>query len=176
MSRRRLITCALVALALAGGGYALGRFTTPTKVETRTVEVTKIVEVEKEVVREVKGRDIVWTRVVEVRPDGSSTTTEREATKERVETETKRDTETTTEATREATKVVTNAKPQWRASVLVGGSLAFPIRQVVSSVEVSPAFGGHVERRLVGPFWVGAWGVGAPRGYAMGGLSLGVEF
>ncbi len=96
-------------------------------------------------------------------PDGSSTTTTTS------DTETHTNTGTTTDATTDtktASSTVTESyRPQWRVTGLVGVEL-----------HASPGlvYGAQVERRLAGPFWVGAWGhTGAA---PVVGLSLGVEW
>lgn len=52
--------------------------------------------------------------------------------------------------------------PNWRVGGLVGVDLSGP----------SPAYGGQVERRIIGPVYVGAWGLSS----GQAGLSVGVEF
>ncbi len=54
--------------------------------------------------------------------------------------------------------------PRWNVSLLGGANL-----------QLQPVFGAHASYRLIGPFTVGAWGVGGV-GTAAGGVSLGVTF
>ena len=64
------------------------------------------------------------------------------------------------------------AQANWHMGVMGGITPQFlPSPQVQAW-----AVGGEVERRIVGPFWLGLWGMGNTIGQGSGGLKVGVEF
>ncbi len=70
-------------------------------------------------------------------------------------------------------KIVTvDNRRDWRAGVLVGISPNLLPAPSVNSILV----GGEIDRRIVGPFSVGVWGMGSTTGQGMGGLSLKLDF
>lgn len=71
------------------------------------------------------------------------------------------DRQETASASREASVIQTPAAPpSWRVGGLAGLSASGPV------------YGGEVSRRVLGPIWVGAWGLSVPAG----GVSVGVEW
>jgi hypothetical protein len=139
----------LLAILLAFGvGYGSGRYVQPAKVEIKTQEVIKEVEV-------VKHDTITVTKEIK-KPDG---TTEIDTTI------TDKDVETTTIAdVKKTEETITNLKPQWNVRGLVG----------VSSFNFANpmVYGLNIERRIIGPIFVGAWGTTDKSA----GLSIGLEF
>jgi beta-lactam-binding protein with PASTA domain len=135
----------LTLLVIAALAYATGRYLQPAKVEVKQVEVVKEVEVIKRDVR---------TVIKEVeRPDG---TREKETViEDRTRERTKKESETQTHT------VVTNLKPQWKVQGLVQ----------LNNIQ-QPTYGVGVERRIIGPVFVGAWGKQS-REF---GLSVSLEF
>lgn len=139
---------ALAALLIGGLGYAAGRYVQPAK-----VEIKKEVEV-KEV--EVTRKNIVTVTHEEKRPDGTVITDSRTEDK-------------STEATRTDTKskestTITNVKPQWKVSG--GAGVKY------NEISLQPVYTVGVERRILGPIFVGAYG----RTDKEVGLSVSVEF
>jgi hypothetical protein len=148
-----------LALPLAAilflGGLATGRLLLRPKVITKTEVVEKIkvvtLEVEKKVV---KTRKTKTTK----KPDGTVVTEE-----------TVRDAQTDTAITKDKTADTKTATTQiplrndWMVSVLGGTEAKLPLQ---------PVFGGHVQRRILGPIYVGAWGLSN----GSLGLSLGGSF
>jgi len=135
---------AIVALLMTGLGYAFGRYMQPAEIQIKREEVVKEVEVVK--------RDVVTVEKIIKRPDGT------------VETE-KRTEDKSTETVNKDTKskeasVVVNLKPQWKAQGLVGLS------------KDGEVYGAGIERRIIGPVFMGAWGNTAKQV----GISLSVEF
>lgn len=61
---------------------------------------------------------------------------------------------------------------QWHLGVLGGVSPQFSPTIGVNSWMV----GGEVEHRVVGPLFVGVWGMGSTTGQGLGGLKVGAEF
>lgn len=131
----------LIGLLLLVIGLGLGRYMTPTKVVTKTVIETHTVEVV---------HHDVQTVTVES-PDGTKTTT---VVDKSVDT-TKQDTEQST------LKVVENGKPQWKISAQF--SPKYPRYEYL--------YGVQVERRILGPIFVGGFG---NLDHTLG-LSVGVE-
>lgn len=139
-------TLTIISIVLALGGYAVGRYMQPPKVVTKEVEKIKEVEVIK--------RDVKTVIKEVVRPDGSkeTTTTIDESTREN----NRRQTENQREV------AVVPQKPQWKAGIAAKTSLT----------NIIPVYGFHVERRVLGPFFVGVQGWGDQSA----GLSLSMEF
>ncbi len=155
----------LVVIALIAGAFAAGRYTLPAKV----IEHTKEVEVLKEVVRTeiqivekkvyVRGedRDIIREVVVIKQPDGTEVTKTTETDRTKIKEASSQETET--KATKivyrdkevfvEKLKIVENGK-DWHLSVSAGAGARF-----VGTVVPQLVFGATVERRIVGPFFMG---------------------
>jgi len=122
------------AILLAGISYGVGRYLQPAEVKIEIKEIIKEVEIEK--------RNVVTIIREIVRPDGTK------------EVETRIVDKTTTEKDktemRSEIKKVKALKPQWRASIMAGidGSFKNPI-----------IYGAQIERRILGPFSLGVWGM-----------------
>jgi hypothetical protein len=158
------------AVIILAGGYAAGRFSAPERV--RTVETFKEDTESRERVRQLTAELETAKRhtrrevVTVVKPDG---TRETHATTDTT-VDQSRDTHVATETQRVEVKhvetlhesVTERSRPDWRVGPMVGFDLnrgAF-------------AFGAHVERRILGPLSLGAFGLS--NGTA--GLSLSMEF
>lgn len=145
---------AITALASLTIGAASAWYFKPPVVETRTEYRDKIVEV----VKTVKERVKVQTKTrKETKPDGTRV-------EETTVTKTDTDVKTAGSKTSDVEKSVLQryAQPDWRVSGLVGWD--FGRTQLV--------YGGAVERRIIGPVWLGVWGLSSG---AAGG-SVGVTF
>lgn len=169
----------LVALALFGGGIAVGRFTLPAKVviteKVKEVVVEKVVEKVK-VETEVKVVKVYLKneaqkihRTVEEKPDGTKVTTEDinidSVVKENTDTHSTeikfvdRVVEKWQEKIVEKTKTVLN-QPNW--SVFAGAGVNIPCmlgtpQPGVPGMACAVVQAG-AERRVVGPFWLGVNG------------------
>jgi hypothetical protein len=141
-----------IAAALALAGFAVGRASRKpevrevVKVETREVVKVQTVEVEKRVEGPVR---VVERRVEVPGPAGPTVTVVR--TEERGPVTVTHDlnlhVEGSASGSSEGSKTVTSHRPGWRASVA-----ADPLR-----IALDPArFRFGVERRIVGPLWLGA--------------------
>jgi hypothetical protein len=155
----------VIVIALLVGAFAAGRYTLPAKV----VEVEKVVEVVKEVVKTeiqvvekkvyIKGeaRDVVREVVIVKAPDGTETTkiTETDKTKT-VEASTQESSSQATVVKTEDKAVavervtVTENPKDWHLSLSVGAGARF-----IGEMTPEIAFGLTVERRIVGPFFMG---------------------
>lgn len=124
-------------------GYSIGRYIQPTKVVTKVQTVTQTVV-----------QDHIHTVTVTVaKPDGSKVTTITQDNNSVVS----KDTDTNS-----STVTVYN-KPQWKISGMAGANY--------NSLS-TPIYGGQVERRVLGPVFIGIWGFNNKSA----GLSAGLEF
>lgn len=138
----------ILATLIAGVvGFAFARYSTPEKIVVKTEEVVKEVIKEK--------RDVVIVKQMIERPDGTKETTER--TEERTENTTRTDREARTE-----TKV-DNKKPDWMFAVTAG---------ISADRDAERTYGLSVQRRILGPVFLGAYG---DTGKNVG-ISVGLEF
>lgn len=182
---------AIVVVGLASfftGGY-LKQNTIVVEEKIKVVEVEKQVVVEKERVRveivKVKDTQVIerWRRekTEEKKPDGTVTTKETE--EKNIDTvihEKQNDTivkvvEVEKQVVVEKERLVetkTNAQPQWHFGVTGGINPQFLPTPAVNSYAV----GVEVERRIIGPFFAGAWAMGTSNGQGFGGIKLGAEF
>lgn len=181
-------------------GIAIGWFAHPQSVrveeKVRTVEVEKQVVVEKEVVRvevvHVKDTTVVerWHRekTEEKKPDGTVTIKEVEDrnidshTKERENSTTVQVVEVEKQVVVEKEKIVEKRiepiLPNWHLGVLAGVAPRFD-----SPLDTPVVIGIEAERRILGPIWLGAWGMGGSPvvgGFkvvnASVGIKVGLEF
>lgn len=164
MTVRGYVVGGLVSVVALAGAFVVGRYSKPVEVRTEVVERTVTVErrtvVEKRV--EVAKRDRRSKTTTTTKPDGSSTTVTESHEREDTRTETARDTtaETATETERHAKEETRVSEPDWRVGGMVGLS------------GVGTVYGGSIERRILGPVWLGAWGLSS----GAFGVSVGVEF
>lgn len=200
MDLKKIGTYVVVALVIAGGGYAAGRYAAPDKivyqekvkvVETEkvvaTVETDKILNALKQVSQQ---KDVHTTKTVVRAPDG--TTTVKVETQDKSKTDTKvevQDKEKKTEVVikevekevvKEVTKTVERERPSWAVSLLPGFDVAGALG-AGSPYTILPSdnyllrhvvVGASLERRLIGPLSTGVWANTA----GAGGLVLRLEF
>lgn len=184
VTRRRVVVAAaaLVAVLLAA---AAGRWTAPTRIETREKlrEVTKVIastqqtaelaELRRQVREQAKRSNVVKIRTVVRAPDGTITSNTRVEDKSTTDTratdqvDTKKSEATTTVTVREVTRIeerlrlVERPPPDWSASVLAGG--AVPALWGAEPLSYAPALpralvlGATLERRVAGPISAGVW-------------------
>lgn len=193
VSKYKVLFIAIGCLGSLAGAFLLGRGTAPAK----TIEVVKTVEVEKQVVKtevqvvekkvyvQVQAKDVHRETVTVKQPDGTVTTTTVYDDKTKTTTEAAQSTsmasltESDVEKTKstESTKIVETAKPDWHATLRLGaGATLTPLRPI-GDVGLS------IERRIIGPFWLGAYGgvqiplipTGPPSSFTAG-VSAGLEF
>lgn len=123
----------LLVVGVAVAGYAFGRYAQPAKVEIKTETVIKEVTVEK--------KNVV-TEIKEIKhPDG---TTE---TNTKITDLTNTINKNTSDSKSEST--TTYSRPQWKVQALLSPQMS-PV--------FGPIYGLDVERRILGPISVGAWG------------------
>jgi hypothetical protein len=137
----------LVALAAS---FAAGRFSTPTKVETKVEYVDRVREVRTTVIARVV--DTKVRRVIVTAPDGSSRTEEAidthvdERSNESSEIAKSTESKTATQTVRDAPRVTISA--------LVG--ITIP-NSTSSLTQATLTYGVHAQYRIAGPFVLGAW-------------------
>lgn len=147
----RVLALALFGAACAGAGY-VSALRPPPEPEIRVVTREKVVT------RQVTRR--IVERTAHTLPSGE--TTVRETTREGIDT--------STDAQRRADVEQRPAPaPAWRVSLQVGAAVG---REPALQLSGPLVLGASVERRLAGPFSIGAWGSTA----GAGGLSVSGEF
>jgi len=142
----KLYQIVLSLISVALVGYAVGRYVQPNKV------VKEVKEVEVEKVR-TEYRTIVKTVS---KPDGTKEVTE---TTENISVNENLN-------LTESKTTIDNLKPQWKVGALVGKT----------SIESSLTYGLQVERRILGPFFVGVLGTTNEQKDSLVGLSVSMEF
>lgn len=147
----------LVVVGAFALGLASGWFSRPEKVVTK-VE-TKVVD---HYVNSTNTSDVNHKKIVVVEtkaPDGTpvKTTT---ITADDTKSTTSKVTDDSTSDTK-SSKVVTYDKPSWLIAVTYGVSLSGP-----------PAYGGSVDKRILGPIYVGGYGLTS----GQFGVRLGIQF
>lgn len=172
MSPNKKIAAALAVALLVG--YAFGRFMTPTKVEIKK----EIVTVEKKVVDQEELKRIELERNKKLRtviteithPDGRKEKTTRvievTSTKKNTDQEKKTHEETEKETKQTETKLVENKGPGVTISALVG------LDVLNLSTPQKPVYGGHIQKSILGPIGLGAFGM--TNGVC--GMSVGLTF
>jgi hypothetical protein len=183
---RTLGIAAGISAALLAGAFLAGRYSRPARVETHTVTQTQTVDrivyrVATQTVeasasekaanvetrtewRYLPGQVVTVTQVVH---DVSTSETKTEAHVATVIDHT----EDKSSSTRvEASKIVLAAeRPNWSIAVMPG----LDVRQAVGSAGLGgKMLGAAVERRVLGPIWLGAWGATT----GTGGISVRLEF
>ena len=193
-TKTKVIVSSSLAIAVFVLGVAAGWYAKPdvvkTELKVQTVEVEKQVVVVQDKVR-VEVVRIKDTQVIErwrkektetQMPDG--TLTKREVEEKNIETVVKEKENTTEvkvvevkqEVVVERQKIVEKridpVLAQWHLGVMGGIN-----PQVLPTPGLNSwMVGGHVERRVVGPLFLGVWGMGSNTGQGMGGLSVAGEF
>lgn len=165
----------IAVILIMAAGYGIGRFTAPEKIIEKEKKIE--VEVEKEVVKEVEViKEVIVenknvntkTTIIEY-PDGRKETITEIIDKTTIETGTdseknidsERDSVVSSESSKE--KITINKKPQWKVLGLAG----------IKAVDFGkPIYGGALERRVFGPFYIGAWGLSD----GTAGIGAGFEF
>lgn len=138
---------AIIGLVLIVLTFAIGRYTAPTKVETKTITV--------EIEKKVEDAKVNTVKIEVVKKDGSKiiTTTTNSETK----------TNTDTNINKTATKVVENKHSSTNLSILAGVDISNPTHLV---------YGAAASKQLLGPITIGIWGMSN----STAGASLGVQF
>lgn len=136
----------LIGVVLLAGGYYIGRATTPTKIETKTITV----EVEKKH-EDTKTNEV---KVEVIKPDGTKTIT----THTNIETKTD---STKTDNTKSQT-VVQNKHSSTNINIFAGVDIFNP----------KLVYGAHISRDIFGPISIGIFGF--TNGLA--GASVGLSF
>lgn len=142
MSKKMIV---LGVLIVAVVGYAFGRYLQPPDIKIKTVIQEKEVIVER--------KNIVTVVKEVVRPDGTKETETR--TEDKSETTGKKDSSTNNNYES------ISSKPQWRVQGMIG-----------LNAQAKNDYGLAVERRIIGPIFVGAYG----NTQKSMGLSVSIEF
>lgn len=164
-----LLKAAAACAVCLGVGIVAGRATAPEPDIAVSEAVTLVQQVwsSKTYQRDERRARVVYRERI-TKPDG--TKVEREAEREDARV-TERSASTSGSAKHVEQRrdvAVTAYRPQWRVSVLAGGTLRDPLLPIAGPLV--PGLG--AERRIAGPVWLGAWALSA----GAAGLSLSVEF
>ncbi len=156
MTPRQWVAGGIALVVIIAASFSAGRFTAPARVDVREVEevVWKDRVVEKVVTRKAKAEE----RVVYVDRVVSPTGEVREKRTTRTLTDARElvDSGKTSESagsTEKSASSTSTLRPDWRVGVLVGASLREPLVPIAGPL----VLGASVERRILGPFSVGAW-------------------
>lgn len=165
---------AALALIVA---FAAGRFTAA-KPDVKTVEHVVAQKVEVKAEQKVEQKDTHTAQTVIVYRDRVVHTDGTVENKSQTVTTTGTDThvtehDATTDTTHAATtsdrnQTVSSYRPEWHVGVLAGFEPLHMSPQLAGPF----ALGAQVERRVLGPIWLGAWGMSS----GMAGVSVSVEF
>lgn len=148
--QKTALSLALAALV----GYAFGRYAQPAKIQIQTQTVVKEVETVK--------HDTVTTTKEIKEPNGAIETDTTVVDKDVDSTQIQSNTKTS--------ETITNVKPQWFATVGMGmgsGSLTDGF---------TPIYNASVNRRILGPIYLGVWGNEQSFSKVQGGVQIGLEF
>lgn len=161
---RQLVAVTLVALLLFVLGYGTARFRTPVKVVTKTDTQVVTKDIIKWRTRVIKDSHEYKTVIEHKFPDGTwvRKSTDEKTNEEKRDTRENRKEDKTSNTISQTT--TTYSKPNWQFGVLTGFSATSP--------KGSFELGGYVDRRLLGPVWIGANATKSGRV----GFSLGIEF
>jgi len=171
MEPKNIAKAAVVAVLLLAAGVMVGRYSSPTKVVTK-VE-TKIVEKEVIKTKETNTRETNKNReyvVIEtILPDGTKKIERRYINRDEIREEgTRTNTATSTSSTESRSSTVTESgKADWNISALATMS-----HKEDDLMKGNFSYGVHIQRRVLGPFSVGVFGI-TNQTY---GLSVGGSF
>lgn len=163
LTTKKLLLC----LALSVGGYAFGRFSSPAKIEIKSVEVERFVEKKVEVVKYIRvkaketKKNIVTEKTTETRPDGSSKIVEvtKDTTAETVKDTSKlaADSASSTDSEKRVEKSETRDN---RDNTRIGALVSFNPNRLTFVGPIDHgfiSFGGLIEKRIFGPIWFGGY-------------------
>lgn len=161
---RDLTVPVLAALA----GAAVGYFATPTKVVTKTEikEVIKEVDKRTEEAKQDRKNDKIYVKVETILPDGTRKIETRIVDKGTITIDSaSQDTKTTdTTIDSKTEKTVEHS----HESLVIYGLAGVKLNDFASG----PELGAGVQKRVLGPFWLGAFGTNK----LSGGVTLGISF
>lgn len=185
---RRWAAVAGIGIALLAGAFVLGRATAPVKTVERTRETERQTATARAEVHQLDTRaqkaderkDVRTVVVTRWLPGGSVERTERGEDKTTTRSEAQQATdlraarveERVVYRDREVVKTVELARPQWSVAALGGLDVAAALGDRGGLLPGHAVLGAVVDRRLVGPVFVGAWGTSN----GAGGISVRFEF
>lgn len=157
-----------VLLALA---FASGRFLAPTKVQVKTVEkvvtVDRVVEKRVEVQAESKAKVVYRDRTIIQKQDGTTERRNVRLESDSADTGSASGDDSLKEVVRvddrASEKTVERYAPDWNIGVMTGPSFGR---------SHGATYGAMVERRVLGPIWLGAWGMSSKEA----GIIIGLQF
>jgi hypothetical protein len=166
-------TLAGVTAVVVLASFMVGRYTVPTKTITKTVVQTVTKTDEDKQVDKQQDKDTTITETD--KPDGTKVTVTQIVSKTDTESSDVKETQTATTAKSET--ITTNETTNWNVAVL-----ATPKYGSDNSLQLGLDYGAMVERKIVGPFYFGIFGLENENGAKVGtthilpGFAIGGSF
>jgi hypothetical protein len=159
-------TLAICVPVIILASFMVGRYTVPSKVVTKTEiqTVTQIAETAK--VNTQQDKDVVVTETD--KPDGTKIKQTEYVDRVNTESVDTKTTQTTTDS--KSSTVTTNEKYNWNVAALAG------VSSDQSLFDKQIGYGAIIQRKIIGPFYVGVWGSGFGTPVKSGGVSIGGSF
>lgn len=161
-------------IAILAVGFLSGRYSTPTKTVIKVEE--KIVTREVVKYKESKSRDEdrnKETVIIEtILPDGTKKVEKRIVDKSKIETASNKEgsKDSSTEISKKTEETVTHQNNEWNVALLAG------VNTQDDLLKKEIGYGLLVQRRIIGPFYLGGFGVGLGSSSQTYGFSLGGSF
>ncbi len=151
-------------------GYAFGRYTSPTKIEIKKEVITiekKVLDVEELKRIELERNKKLRTVITEItRPDGTKEKTTRMTEVSSITKNTDTDKKTHEETEKETHKTESKLVENKHSSLTISALAGLDIMNLGSPQKL--IYGGHIQKSLLGPIGIGAFGMTN----GVGGMSL----
>jgi lipopolysaccharide export LptBFGC system permease protein LptF len=156
----------IITVLVVAGAFAAGRYSLPAKIIEKEHVVYKEKIVEKKVLVKDQNtkKNIVTIRLVTIKPDGTRT----------IETKTydKSEIEITQNSTTDIKNDITKVADKEKTTIFNKDSLLISALMKTNFTNPSPSYGIMINKRIFGPFYLGAFGYTD----ASLGMSLGISF
>jgi hypothetical protein len=159
-------TLAGVAAIVVLASFMVGRYTVPTKTVTKTEVKTVTNTEENKKVDTQQDKDVIVTETD--KPDGTKVIVTDHVDRVNTESVDVKNTQTATDS--KSSTVTTNDKYNWNVAALAG------VNSADSLFNKQIGYGAIVQRKIIGPFYLGVWGEGFGTSNKAGGVSLGGSF
>lgn len=174
MDLRKVTKLTLAGAALIAIGFAFGRYATPEKVVTKVEErvVEKVVEKVKEQTTKTEDKNLVTIIEETILPDGTIKRTTKIVDKSQLSSEEKRfeSTETARASERTSETTITSKSKDWNVALMAG------VNTDDDLFKKQIGYGLVVQRRILGPVYIGGYGNGFGSSSQSFGITLGGSF